>query len=92
MGSQWVSEPNKILVRDFVRSGRLGQITKIEQVWNDNNHRWHNPDDPDIKAIREEDTDWIRWLFGKQYHMNHTTTMNHITTPLDSYILFYQST
>jgi predicted dehydrogenase len=67
MGSQWVSDPFQKKVREVVRSGKLGQITKIEQVWNDNNHRWHNPDDPDVKAIREEDTDWLRWLLGKPY-------------------------
>lgn len=67
MGSQWVSDPIQIKVRDIVRSGRLGQITKIEQVWNDNNPRWHIPDDPDVLAIREEDTDWNRWLLGKPY-------------------------
>jgi len=67
MGSQWVSDPYQIQVRDMVRSGKLGQITKIEQVWNDNNHRWHDPKDPDVAALREEDTDWNRWLLGKPY-------------------------
>jgi predicted dehydrogenase len=66
-GSQWVSDPMQLKVRDIVRSGRLGQITKIEQVWNDNNPRWHNPNDPNVAAIREEDTDWSRWLLGKPY-------------------------
>src|SRR5665647_2647566 len=33
-GSQWVSDPIQLKVRDIVRSGKLGQITKIEQVWN----------------------------------------------------------
>ncbi len=67
MGSQWVSDPIQIKVRDIIRSGKLGQITKIEQVWNDNNPRWHVPDDPDVAAIREGDTDWNRWLLGKPY-------------------------
>ena len=67
MGSQWVSDPIQIKIREIVRSGKLGQITKIEQVWNDNNHRWHVPDDPDVAAIREEDTDWERWLLGRPY-------------------------
>ena len=67
MGSQWLSEPIQIKIRDIVRSGKLGQITKIEQNWNDNNHRWHEPNDPDIASIREEDTDWNRWLLGKSY-------------------------
>jgi len=67
MGSQWLSDPMQIKVRDIIRSGKLGQITKIEQVWNDNGPRWHVPDDPDVAAIREEDTDWKRWLLGKPY-------------------------
>lgn len=67
MGSQWVSDPMQIKVREIIRSGKLGQITKIEQVWNDNNPRWHVPDDPDVAAIREADTDWVRWLLGKPY-------------------------
>jgi predicted dehydrogenase len=67
MGSQWLSDPIQQKVRDIVRSGKLGQITKIEQVWNDNNHRWHDPNDPDVAAIKEKDTDWDRWLLGKPY-------------------------
>jgi len=67
MGSQWVSDPIQLKVREIIRSGKLGQITKIEQVWNDNNPRWHGPDDPDVAMIREEDTDWNRWLLGKPY-------------------------
>ncbi|UCF35465.1 MAG: Gfo/Idh/MocA family oxidoreductase [Acidobacteriota bacterium] len=66
-GSQWLSDPYHRKVREIIRSGKLGQITKIEQVWNDNNHRWHDPNDPDVAAVREEDTDWERWLLGKPY-------------------------
>ena len=67
MGSQWVSDPMQLKVRDIVRSGKLGQITKIEQVWNDNNPRWHDPNDPDIAMLKQEDTDWNRWLSGKPF-------------------------
>jgi predicted dehydrogenase len=66
-GVQWLSDPYQIRVRELIRSGKLGHITKIEQVWGDNNHRWHDPGDPDVAAIREEDTDWNRWLLGKPY-------------------------
>lgn len=66
-GSQWLSDPYHIKVRDIIRSGRIGKITKIEQVWNDNNHRWHDPQDPDVAAIREADTDWQRWLLDRPY-------------------------
>ncbi len=67
MGSQWVSEPIHRKIRDIIRSGKLGDITKIDHCWNDNNHRWHDPDDWDVAHIREEDTDWVRWLLGKPY-------------------------
>jgi len=67
MGSQWLSDPIQKKIRNIVRSGRLGEITKVEQVWNDNNHRWHDPDDSDVATIREEDTDWERWLLGMPY-------------------------
>ncbi len=67
MGSQWLSDPIQRKIRDIVRSGRLGQITKVEQVWNDNGPRWHNPKNPKVAAIREEDTDWNRWLLGKPH-------------------------
>jgi predicted dehydrogenase len=67
MGSQWVSEPVQRKIRDIVRSGRIGQITKIEQVWNDNGPRWHDPERQTVKDIRPEDTDWNRWLLGKPY-------------------------
>jgi predicted dehydrogenase len=67
MGSQWISEPIHRKIREIIRSRKLGQITKIEHCWNDNNHRWHDPDDPDIAEIREEDTDWNRWLLGKPF-------------------------
>jgi predicted dehydrogenase len=67
MGSQWVSEPMQQKIQEIVRSGRIGQITKIEQVWNDNGPRWHDPDRQTVKEIRPEDTDWNRWLLGKPY-------------------------
>lgn len=67
MGSQWVSDPYQKAVREIVRSGELGKITRIEQVWNKNEERWHNPENPNLKRIRPEDTDWKRWLLGKPY-------------------------
>ena len=67
MGSQWVSDPYQIKVREIIRSGKLGKITRIEQSWNYNGPRWHEPKDPDIAAIREKDTDWERWLLGRPW-------------------------
>lgn len=67
MGSQWLSCPYHQQVREVIRSGRLGRVTKIEQSWNFNGPRWRLPRDPDIAAIREEDTDWERWLLGRPW-------------------------
>ena len=67
MGSQWLSDPYQQRVRDIIRSGRLGKVVKIDQSWNFNGPRWDAPNDPDIAAIREQDTDWKRWLMGRPY-------------------------
>lgn len=65
MGSQWLSCPYQQRVREIIRSGKLGKIVAISQSWNFNGPRWHVPKDPNIAAIREQDTDWNRWLLGR---------------------------
>jgi len=65
MGSQWLSCPYQHQVRDIVRSGKLGKIVSISQSWNYNGPRWHVPKRADTAAIREQDTDWKRWLLGR---------------------------
>jgi predicted dehydrogenase len=65
MGSQWLSCPYQHQVRDIVRSGKLGKIVSISQSWNFNGPRWHVPKSADVAAIREQDTDWKRWLAGR---------------------------
>jgi len=66
MGSQWLSDPYQQRVREIVRSGKLGKVVSISQGWNYNGPRWHIPGNPDIAAIREQDTDWNRWLLGRK--------------------------
>jgi len=63
MGSQWLSDPFQNALRDFVRTGELGRITRVEQIWNKNEERWRGR--PEVSQIREQDTDWKRWLMGK---------------------------
>jgi len=65
LGSQWLSDPYQHKVRDMIREGQLGKIVAISQSWNFNGPRWHAPSEPDILAIREQDTDWNRWLMGR---------------------------
>ncbi len=65
MGSQWLSDPHQHNIRDIVRSGKLGKVVSISQTWNYNGPRWHVPKSTDVAALRQEDTDWKRWLLGR---------------------------
>ena len=65
MGSQWLSDPYQHKVREMIREGRLGKVVSISQSWNFNGPRWHVPNDDRIATIREQDTDWERWLLGR---------------------------
>lgn len=63
VGTQHRSEPYQIAAHDVVRSGTLGDISKIEVVWNYHGPRWRGR--PEVKQIREQDTDWSKWLMTK---------------------------
>lgn len=71
MGTQHRSQPYPLAVRDIIRSGRIGPVVRITQEWNVNEPRWrHIPKWDDGKnptLLKEEDTDWKRWLLGKPY-------------------------
>jgi predicted dehydrogenase len=63
VGTQHRSEPYQVAAREIVRSGALGDVSKYEIVWNYNGPRWRGR--PEVKQIREQDTDWKKWLIGK---------------------------
>ena len=63
IGTQHRSEPYQIAVRNQIRSGVLGEVTKYEIVWNYHGPRWRGR--PEVKMIREQDTDWRAWLMNK---------------------------
>jgi len=63
VGTQHRSEPYPRAAQEIVRSGALGDISKIEIVWNYHGPRWRGR--PEVKEIRERDTDWNRWLLTK---------------------------
>jgi predicted dehydrogenase len=65
VGTQHRSEPYQKAARDVVQSGALGDVSKYEIVWNYNGPRWRGR--PEVKQIREQDTDWKKWLIGKPY-------------------------
>src|SRR5579864_8485334 len=65
IGTQHRSEAYQIAARDMIRSKALGDITKYEIEWNYHGPRWRGR--PEVKEIREQDTDWRAWLMNKPY-------------------------
>jgi predicted dehydrogenase len=63
IGTQHRSEPYQIAVRDLIRGGALGDVSKYEIAWNYHGPRWRGR--PEVKQIREQDTDWNAWLMNK---------------------------
>ncbi|PTQ98190.1 putative dehydrogenase [Mucilaginibacter yixingensis] len=66
IGSQRRSGSNYHAAADFIKSGKFGPITMVELTWNVNQPgRWRRPDLLD--KLKEEDTDWKRWLMNRPY-------------------------
>ena len=65
IGTQHRSEPYQIAVHDLIRGGALGDVSKYEIAWNYHGPRWRGR--PEVKEIREQDTDWNAWLMNKPH-------------------------
>lgn len=65
VGTQHRSEPYPRAAHDIVQSGALGDVSKVEMVWNYHGPRWRGR--PESKQIKEQDTDWRKWLMTKPY-------------------------
>ena len=65
VGTQHRSEPYPKLARETIQSGALGDISKIEIVWNYHGPRWRGR--KEVLQIRESDTDWPTWLMNKPH-------------------------
>jgi predicted dehydrogenase len=65
VGTQHRSEPYPKAAQALLQTGVLGDVSKVEVVWNYNGPRWRGR--PETKLIREEDTDWRKWLLSKPY-------------------------
>jgi predicted dehydrogenase len=63
VGTQHRSEPYQIAAQELVQSGALGDISKVEIVWNYHGPRWRGR--KEVRQIREQDTDWNKWLMTK---------------------------
>jgi predicted dehydrogenase len=65
VGTQHRSEPYPKAACALIQTGVLGEVSKVEIVWNYNGPRWRGR--PETKLIREQDTDWGKWLLNKPY-------------------------
>jgi predicted dehydrogenase len=65
VGTQHRSEPYQIAAKEYITGGALGRVSKAEIVWNYHGPRWRGR--PEVKQIREEDTDWKKWLLTKAH-------------------------
>ena len=63
VGTQHRSEPHPGAAHNLIQSGALGDVSKIEIVWNYHGPRWRGREE--VNKIREQDTDWHRWLLTK---------------------------
>ena len=63
VGTQHRSEPYQVAVRKLILEGALGDVSKYEIAWNYHGPRWRGR--PEVKQIREQDTDWRTWLMTK---------------------------
>ena len=66
VGSQRRSGANYIAANEYIKSGKFGPLTMVEMSWNVNQPgRWRRP--ALVAAIREEDTDWKRYLMNRPF-------------------------
>lgn len=66
IGSQRRSGTNYHAANDYIKSGKFGKIIAVEMTWNVNQPgRWRLPQL--TKEIREQDTDWKRFLMNRPY-------------------------
>ena len=64
IGTQRRSAKNYQEAREFIKSGKFGDIVAVEMTWNVNQPgRWRRPEV--VKQLREQDTDWNRWLLNR---------------------------
>ncbi len=64
IGSQRRSGANYQEARNYIQSGKFGNIVMVEMCWNVNQPgRWRRP--ALVASIREQDTDWKRFLLNR---------------------------
>ena len=64
LGTQRRSVGMYPVAAEMIESGVLGTVSKIDIQWNCFGPRWRRGD---VNEVKEEDTDWKRFLMGKKY-------------------------
>ena len=65
VGTQHRSEAYPKAAHDLIQTGVLGGVSKVEIVWNYHGPRWRGREE--TRLLREQDTDWRKWLLTKPY-------------------------
>jgi predicted dehydrogenase len=63
VGTQHRSEPYPQAACELIQTGALGEVSKVEIVWNYHGPRWRGR--REVDQLRAEDTDWGKWLMTK---------------------------
>ena len=65
IGSQRRSGKRYMSAKEYIDSGKFGDISYVHLVWNVNQpKRWRRPEDL-VKSLRREDVDWNTWLLDR---------------------------
>ena len=65
IGTQRRSGPAYAAAKEFINSGKFGDIAYVNLTWNVNQpRRWRRPEAL-IKSLREEDVNWKMWLLDR---------------------------
>ncbi len=66
VGTQRRSTPSYMRAKEYLDSGKFGDIVMAEMTWNVNQPgRWRRPSV--VPILKEEDTDWKRYLINRPY-------------------------
>lgn len=63
VGTQRRSDGRHRAGAEFIKSGTLGTISRVEASWNDCGPRWRK----DVSNVKAEDIDWNRFLAGRKH-------------------------
>ena len=65
IGSQRRSGKKYAAAKDFIQSGKFGDISYVHLTWNVNQpRRWRRSEEL-VKSLKREDVDWNRWLLDR---------------------------